>query len=103
VPERPVQPRRGNFQRVLLGEIRLAELVLHVEQRAQVLADALAVVDADAFLGASTRPGSGRSMTTRSTIPIGSRRSCTSNTSSPWLAPRARPPDAAARSLQLLA
>ena len=35
--------------------------------------------------GVSTRPGSGLSITTRKTIPMGSRRSWTSKISSPWL------------------
>src|SRR5262245_46746041 len=50
VPEWAVQPGRGDLQRVRVGEARLAELVLDVEQRAQVLADALTLVDADTFL-----------------------------------------------------
>jgi hypothetical protein len=47
VPQRPIQTRRGNFQRVGLPEILLAELIFDIEQRAQILADALTVRDAD--------------------------------------------------------
>ena len=45
-PQRPIQPRRRHLERVLPLE-RRRQLVLDVEQRAQVLAHALAVVDRD--------------------------------------------------------
>ena len=88
VPQGPIEPRRRNLQRVRLAERRLAQFVLlDVEQRAQVLADALtarAMPTASSSGRARTAlPGSGRSMTTRNTMPTGSRRSCTSNISSP--------------------
>src|SRR5687768_18479110 len=48
VPQRTIEPRRRDLERVLLAECGLPELfLLHVEQRAQVLADALALLDAD--------------------------------------------------------
>src|SRR5829696_1948600 len=50
VAQRPVEARRRYFQRVGLAEIVLPELVFHVEQRAQILADALALRDTDAFV-----------------------------------------------------
>ena len=84
---------------------RLEVVFLDVEQRAQILADPLAVRDADAVVFRPARgsaalagtspeilcdadeddwvPGSGRSMITRSTVPTDSRRSWTSKISSP--------------------
>ena len=48
VPKRSIEPGRRNLERVGLSERRGSRLVLlDVEQRAQILADALAVGDAD--------------------------------------------------------
>ena len=47
VPERPLEARRGNFQR-----IRRVDGVLDVEDGAQILADALTILDPDALFRA---------------------------------------------------
>ena len=48
VPQRPIEPRRGNLERIRLPQGRFAELlVLDVEQRAEILADPLAVRHTD--------------------------------------------------------
>ena len=92
--QRPIQPRRRHFEGVARAE-PCRQFVLDVEQRAEVLADPLAVFDADRFRGRVARalgwrPG-GRAVT-RSTQPIDSRRNCRSKSSSPWLAAtRGRP------------
>src|SRR4051794_6880330 len=51
VPQRTIESRGRHFERVRVVELLLAELVFHVQQGAQVLADALAILDADAVLG----------------------------------------------------
>src|SRR5687768_3506347 len=52
VPQRTIEPRRRDLEGVLLAECGLSELfLLYVEQRAQVLTDALALLDADRLLG----------------------------------------------------
>jgi hypothetical protein len=60
VPQRPIQPRRRDFERVRVAQRLLSEFLFDVEQRAQVLADALALLDADAvfrpFDAAQVRP-----------------------------------------------
>ena len=49
VPQWSIQPRRRDFERVLVAQLLLSELILDVQQRTQVMADALAVIDADRF------------------------------------------------------
>ena len=87
VSQRTIQSWGRHFERVLPAERCLIQLlVLHVEQGAQILTDPLAIFDADRlFWGFLATPRSGRSMITRSTVPMDSRRSCTSKISSPQL------------------
>src|SRR5262245_33399003 len=59
VAKRPVEARRGHLRRVLLAECLLPELVLDVEDRAQVLADALTVLDPDTVLEGFDAPRGG--------------------------------------------
>jgi hypothetical protein len=55
VPQRPIESRRRNLERVRLRQRRVELIFLDIEQRAQILADTLAISNADSVLVWVTR------------------------------------------------